>query len=265
MIEACTISAAGGFLGLADSMKIILSVSSVFGAIMAIALAGRAKSIGKKSVLLYSHVVLMTFPIVLLTTHTTCGYFCLSCYSDPLHLFSLVVPTTIVLSTVTSLLLVPFALVKMNESRKLSKSHISSVVKRASAKIGLSVPEILVLDSPAPTAFSFRGIKSTIFMSVGMVELFTKKEIEAVILHELMHIKRGSSILKFSGSLFKMFSPVSLFSELHDSSEKEEMVADSFAASIQGTREHLFSAKGKMRDFIEAKKNIGLESRGSEI
>lgn len=252
MIEACMGSPGNSFLIIADNLKIIISASSVLAAIIVLFLVGKVESVTKKSLLLYSHVILIVFPAVLLTTHTTCGYFCLSCYSDPLHLVSLVIPTTMISSTFVSLLLVPFVLFRLNGSRRLKLSWTNSVLSGASKKLGVRRPDLLVVDKQKPMAFSFRGLGSAIFMSVGMVELFTKKEIEAVILHEMMHIKRGSSALKFSSSFFRTFSPLSMVFGFYDSSKKEEMMADGFAASEQGTKKHLISAKGKIRKFSTA-------------
>lgn len=249
MIEACMASAGSGLSIFTDGMKIVLSVSSLAAAVAALFFVGKTGSIGKKSLLLYSHVVLMVFPIVLLTTHSTCGYFCLSCYSDPLHLLSLVVPTTMISSTFASLFLVPFALVRLNGGRKIVGGWISSKVGEKSMKMGVKKPDLFVVDRQVPVAFSFRGLKSAIFVSIGMMELFTKKEIEAVILHEMMHIKRGSSMLKFSSHFFRIFSPAFIVFGFNDGFEEEEKIADRFASSEQGTRKHLSSAKAKIREF----------------
>jgi len=86
-----------------------------------------------------------------------------------------------------------------------------------------------------------------VFVSVGMFDLFSKKELDAVLLHELYHVKARSSWSKFSAVFVKAFSPIAWFSS--SSVEKEERAADAFAVHLQKTSRHLKSAKQKLNSF----------------
>ena len=100
-----------------------------------------------------------------------------------------------------------------------------------------------------PMAYSITNIKPSIFLSVGLCELLNKKEREAVLLHELYHIKNNSSFWKFSMSNMKMFSRLSSLSSIKTSLEREEKDADLFAINVSGTDRFLNSAKQKINNF----------------
>ena len=72
---------------------------------------------------------------------------------------------------------------------------------------------------------------------------------QAVLLHELYHIKNKSSIWKFSLNQIKRFSPLSYFSSIRKSINNEERDADLFAIKVQGTKRFLQSAKKKINQF----------------
>ncbi len=104
--------------------------------------------------------------------------------------------------------------------------------------------ELFLVDKAEPVAFT---LGKRVFISVGMFELLSRKELEAVLLHELHHVKARSSWGKFSSSFVRLFSPVAWFSA--SSVEKEECSADAFAVRMQKTRTYLNSAKKKVRVF----------------
>ena len=120
----------------------------------------------------------------------------------------------------------------------------------------IKMPKIYIFDNANPIAFSFKSLKSMIFISAGLMDLLNKKEIEAVILHELWHIKRKASILTMSVSLLRFFSPLSLLARFHHDSDKEESHADRFAITTQKTDKHLKSAKTKMDKFERSKYSL---------
>jgi len=104
--------------------------------------------------------------------------------------------------------------------------------------------ELFLIDKAKPVAFAL-GRK--IFISVGMFETLSKKELEAVLLHELYHVKSRSSWGKFSASFVRLFSPIAWFSS--SSVEREEQAADAFAVKMQKTCAYLRSAKNKVHPF----------------
>lgn len=119
------------------------------------------------------------------------------------------------------------------------------LIDKRFAKLALGV-SFWTIDTAKPIAFSFA---KDVLISVGMFELLNKKEQEAVVLHELGHIKNKSSLAKFSTWLARLFSPVAHFASLGASISAEEEIADSFAISMQGTARHLNSAKRKVEAF----------------
>jgi Zn-dependent protease with chaperone function len=101
--------------------------------------------------------------------------------------------------------------------------------------------ELFLLDKAKPVAFSSG---ESVFVSVGLFESLSKKELEAVLLHELYHVKSRSSWNKFSAGFVRIFSPIAWFSSC--AVEAEELAADAFATKMQGTCKYLNSAKGKV-------------------
>ena len=104
------------------------------------------------------------------------------------------------------------------------------------------------MDKAKPIACSFKSFRSAIFVSVGMLDILSKKEIQAVLLHELAHIKQRSSVLKFSSFLMNVLSPLSLLARFHHDTSKEEREADKFAIRVQRTSKYINSAKKKISE-----------------
>ncbi len=104
--------------------------------------------------------------------------------------------------------------------------------------------ELFLIDRAKPVAFTL-GRK--VFISVGMFDLLSRKELEAVLLHELHHVKARSSWGKFSANFVRVFSPIAWFSA--SSVEKEEKSADAFASRVQKTGRFVGSAKRKVSVF----------------
>ena len=67
-------------------------------------------------------------------------------------------------------------------------------------------------------------------------------------LHELAHIKNRASLLRISAHVARLLSPLSALANFLGNStvSQEEESADGYAALVQGTSEHLASAKEKM-------------------
>ncbi|MBI4148495.1 M48 family metalloprotease [Candidatus Woesearchaeota archaeon] len=117
------------------------------------------------------------------------------------------------------------------------------VYDHAAAAAAINAP-LYVFDGQEPKAFT---IFNRVFASVGVFDLLTRKEQEAVFLHELGHIASGANIQKLSRWILTLFSPLALFTSRHTAPEEE--AADAFAARIQGTTKHLASARRKIRAY----------------
>ena len=86
---------------------------------------------------------------------------------------------------------------------------------------------------------------SAIFVSKKLLSILNRKELEAVLLHELAHISSKSSVFKVSAFLMN-FSPLSIFNSFGGDLTLEEKKADEFVIKMQKTNRHLLSAKRKM-------------------
>lgn len=116
-------------------------------------------------------------------------------------------------------------------------------IEKYTREQGINMIRFYIIDTMKPVAFSF---STAIFMSIGMYELLTRKQREAVLLHELYHIKEQSGWKKFSSLLGRMITPLAHFSHVHRSIEAEEEAADTFAINIQGTNKNLLTAQQKV-------------------
>ncbi len=119
------------------------------------------------------------------------------------------------------------------------------------AVFGLPGAEIRVLDDPAPNAISVgpphRGV---VFVTRGLVLSLDRIELEAVLAHELAHIKRGDAV---SGAIAVLaFDPIGrhipLFARIADrvAGNARETLADLAAVGITRYPPGLISALEKM-------------------
>ncbi len=194
---------------------------------------------------IYLHIALLITPLVDFGTSIQCAMsfpsglmtFC-SDYIAKLSLLTL--PFVLIASVIIGFFVIPAAYAARCKARRITPVS----VKKAAKKAGILVPEVYVFDSQKPKAFT---IHKNIFASVGLFDLLSLKEQEAVFLHEIGHIVSGSNWRKFSCTILKMFSPLAAFTPCHASNEEKE--ADAFAARLQRTTRFLNSAKRKFREY----------------
>lgn len=195
----------------------------------------------------YVHLALFLTPLVHLGTTIQCdmsffpGLMSL-CSSHVTKLGLLTLPFVIVGTILIGFILLPYLYI-----RKLSAKKIDILVVRSAAhRAGIRAPALYLFDEQKPKAFTVHG---RIFASVGLFDLLSKKEQEAVFLHEFGHVCAGANWRKFSALLVRLFSPLAAFSPLCIQIDKEERDADAFAVNLQGTSRFLKSAKKKIRGF----------------
>ena len=219
----------------------VISLSLAVAALLAIKKFNLSPKI--KVGLIYGHLITLFFPFVLLTTNFACGAVCsMYCYHDTTANIAYALPTTLFLGTVAGLIVIPSFY--MFSNRRLKNRELNKFVKKYSGMLRVKVPNIYVVDKAKPLAFSFKSFRSAIFISVGMLDILNKKELQAVILHEMSHIKQKSSLLKFSSSLLKI-SPLSIIARFHHDTGLEEKKADEFVIHMQGTARYVNSARKK--------------------
>ena len=231
-----------------DKMSVV--IISLFIAVFSLILIKKEKFSTKSKVgLIYLHLTTLFFPMVFLSTQTACGVFCMSCSNSLPVLVMYALPTTLLVSTIGGFVFIPAYFTLTNRKSRIKDRNINSFVKKYSRILNIKKPVVYAVDKAKPLAFSFRSIKSAIFMSTGMLEIMNRKEIEAVLLHEMAHLKKRSSALKFSIHQLKFFSPLSMLTRFHHDSNKEEMDADEYVVQMQKTKRHLNSAKRKMVEY----------------
>ncbi len=197
--------------------------------------------------LLYVHLFFIVSPLFVSSIKINCSMGFLSsflslCTMVFANFMMYVLPPVLVATFVVGAIFIP----KMYE--RTAKKYENKAFKNLCKKTSISA-QLFVVDKALPVAFS---INKKVFVSVGMFESLSKKELESVLLHELSHVKNNSAWNKFSINFVRLFSPVAWFSGIH-SIEKEERIADAFAVKIQNTNKFLLSAKKKVSAFRNEK------------
>lgn len=241
----------GCFIGIPTiQIKLILTVVSfsvafmIFGAMQKFKLSTKLKI-----TFIYAHLVTLFFPFVMLTTSAACGITCSGCYQNIYAVVGYSLPTTLVASMVAGFVVIPSLFVFSSKKNELKRGRIFDFVKKYSKTLNIKNPKLYIVNKAEPLAFSFRSFKSAIFLSVGVFDLLTKREIEAVVLHELAHIKQKSSVIKFSNQILNIFSPISIIARFNHDTNEEEILADFFVVEQQRTDKFISSAKRKFREF----------------
>ena len=121
-----------------------------------------------------------------------------------------------------------------------------AVLSRSLAKLLPSEVPVYVADSGKPFAYSYGGFRKWIVISQGMVEVLTKKELQAVLLHEYGHLQGNSSLYKSTQWVYSKIPLLHAFLDGRKLEDEEEIRADAFAARTQGTAKYLNSAKRKL-------------------
>lgn len=205
--------------------------------------------------LAYGHVFALVFPIIYFMYSTGCRMLFSSC--DRVAAILYIAFMALASGLITAMIVAPFFMLKnfKKRSTEMHGNYISKFVSSQAAKQGISNAKgtnnvkVYLLESAKPIAFSFSHVKKNIFVSIGLVELLSRKELEAVLLHELWHIRENSPSLKITDFFMKMFSPFAKLASFAGKINEDEAMADSFATKIQHTARHVNSAKKKIEEF----------------
>ncbi len=221
-----------------DPGKMLIIVVSMLLGIAAI-LAWKKYS---KPWMLYAHLMLVLSPLFYFALSINCSFSLVKgllswCTALFAKFVIYIVPPLMALSFIGGYLLIP-RLYKL-----IAKPLSLKSFKELCVLTGIKA-ELYLVDKAKPVAFA---LGKKIFISVGMFELLSKKELEAVLLHELHHVKARSSWNKFSAGFVRMFSPIAWFSV--SSVEREEKAADLFSVKMQKNGAYLRSAKRKVGVF----------------
>lgn len=233
------------FIG--NAYQISLAAAALSVAVAAIfAMRMKSTSVRMKMQLVYLHMAALFFTPIFFALSMKCNGVCdmalveLAAYS---------IPSAFAASLAFGFFGIPQLYLKFSGAKKVpAKSSIFKFAAKHAAKIMIPAPAIFFSDSQAPYAFSSSWPKPMIVLSVGLSDILEKKEIEAVLLHELHHTRSQASVVKLSAFLLR-FSPFSALKKFNDELDSEERAADAFAAKTQGTSRYLNSAKRKVSGF----------------
>ena len=218
-----------------------LTLSSIF-----YLLFRRTENLKRKIYFLAAHIILLFFPFVFSAVFWRCMTPIFNCSPKLLIVFG---PIIGIIAVAFGFIVLPYVYRWSNENQKVQNGPVKDFVACQSRKLEINEPEVYSINNIGPVAYSMTNIKPAIFISVGLFELLSRREIEAVLLHEMYHHKTKASFWKFSGNALRMFTPLAAFSCASEPTCKEENNADDYAVLVQKTNRHLMSAKRKIGNF----------------
>ncbi|MEW6062821.1 MAG: M48 family metalloprotease [Nanoarchaeota archaeon] len=238
-----------------EPSKLVTFVISLSLAVVVFAKIRKTKSIKNKILLTYLHLFLLFFPLIFFAFSLSCDMGLLNGF---IYHCSIALTKIIIYGAIASMigvmilgyLIIPKLYQK--KAKEIKNNVINETIKKYAKRLKISMPKLYLINLAKPLAFS---TKNMVFLSAGLTNLLTKKELEAVLLHELSHIKNSSSMLKLSKFLIR-FSPFSNFTVFNEELNKEEVIADSIAIKLQGTQKYLNSAKIKINKYNLSEKLI---------
>ncbi len=213
----------------------------------------KAASTRTKLTLLYLHVFAFVFPFLFFAFFRGCQQFFRTC--GQAKTLAVVLGLTGLVSLTIALALAPVIFAKRHSKKSIpvEDARLNRFVQEHAEAIGIKAPRVYALRTASPVAFSFYFFRPRIFLSVGLFDILGRKEIEAVILHELAHIRSRASLLRLSAHVARLLSPISILANFlgTNSVNDEEAAADNYAVKAQGTSRHLNSAKAKIISYLE--------------
>lgn len=235
-----------------DPLNVKIVLASVLISLVAFAFLKFSKNISnsKKLLLTYLHIGAIIFPVIFFLYSAGCRAWFYGCSKTGAIIYISVL--ALISGGITALLVTPYFFIHkhIKKSSEIKDNFISAFVKRYAKKFNMKKPKLYLINMAKPIAFSFSNIKPYIFVSVGMTDILTKKELYAVVLHEMAHIINRSPSLKFSTFLMKFISPLASFTGINEKElDKDEKRADRFAIKVQKTDRYITSAKNKINEY----------------
>ncbi|MEK6843263.1 MAG: M48 family metalloprotease [Candidatus Micrarchaeota archaeon] len=194
--------------------------------------------------LIYAHLSLISFPAILLASTLTCASLGAECPVTIARAGLLLFPISILMSMGIGWLMLP----RFYRLGTFKAEKYSDFIGSEAQRLGIKSPSLYLIDSQKVMAYSIGGFGPSIFISLGMQDLLSRKELEAVLLHELNHLSNGSPHIKISLAILNRFSPLARAIPVAYS-RYEEKRADDFAKSRQLTKRYLEGARRKAEIF----------------
>jgi heat shock protein HtpX len=134
---------------------------------------------------------------------------------------------------------------------EMAPVKIKETVKRLSNLAGVTPPEVWLVDSGVPSAFTVcANRRYSVALSIGLLESLDDREIEACIAHEISHLKNGDFTVRLLATLAKVALFAKPLSYLIEPAiyRAREFLADRTAAGLIGGPDALISALSKLKD-----------------
>ncbi len=189
------------------------------------------------------HIMTLFFPFIFSAAFWKCMMPVATCSPK---LFIFLAPILLIAAVVASFTLLPYIYSWSGRNNQIKQCHIKEFVAKESEALGIKEPNIYSINEIKPVAYSITSLKPAIFVSAGLAEILSGKELESVLLHELYHHKSKAYFWKFSLRMLGIFTPLSTFTNTKNHIKREEIKADNYAALVQETKRYLNSAKRKI-------------------
>jgi len=138
-------------------------------------------------------------------------------------------------------------------------TELIQMVQRLAEKAAIECPEVRLLDSGAPCAFTVHTKrKYSIAVSIGLLESFTNAEVEACIAHEICHIKNRDFALRLIVTIAKVALFARVLSYFIEAAfyRTRELLADRAATVLIGGPGALISALTKLQQVDYVNENL---------
>lgn len=127
--------------------------------------------------------------------------------------------------------------------------NITSLVNKLAESAGVQPPEVCLVDSGAPSAFTIRSRRRyVVTVSIGLLESLDEEEVEACLAHEISHLKNKDFTWRFVATVAKVALFAKPLSYLIEPAvyRGREFLADRTAAMLIGGPRALISALSKL-------------------
>ena len=141
---------------------------------------------------------------------------------------------------------------------------LASAFEALCARMGVRA-RLLVLSTPRLVCCCAEGRSPTVIVSEGLLELLSPPEVEAVLAHELAHLRSRDATARILVRAFRRLLPFDLLVRFvdHTFAREMEVRADAAAAALQGEGRTLAGALVKLRSAAVPSGSLGLSSRRS--
>jgi len=131
---------------------------------------------------------------------------------------------------------------------------LKKMIKNTACKLQISEPKVGLIDDLAPNAFTVGyGRSAVIVFSLGLLNMLNLEELEAVVSHELAHVKSRDYLFRSifnSLALLSYFNPLAYVAAVQGQRERE-MLADERGASLLKQPKLLANVLAKVQETID--------------